>query len=152
MQKLEQTTSHRELHKQELKGEKTIWGDIVTVKPFQREISEELKARPHAEEVEIEWAHIEAVMKKVAEKVIGYSERKVKNKWFDEHCKKALQYTVIGYSERKVKNKWFDEHCKKALQYTGLKTMEAGNEENKKEYQEARRAAKKYTEGQDELI
>ncbi|KAK9693644.1 hypothetical protein QE152_g34058 [Popillia japonica] len=91
-------------------------------------------------------------MNKVAEKVLGYSERKVNNRWFDEHCKKALDHRkntrekVLGYSERKVNNRWFDEHCKKALDHrknTRLKTMEDGNEENKRKYQQARRMAKK---------
>lgn len=41
-------------------------------KHFQKEIPKELEAGPHTEEVEIEWAHIQAVINKVAEKMLGY--------------------------------------------------------------------------------
>lgn len=60
---------------------------------------------------------------------------------------------LLGYSKRKVKNTWFDEQCKKALEYrknTRLKTMEAGYAGDKKGV--ARQTAKQYEEGQNELI
>ncbi|KAK9738439.1 hypothetical protein QE152_g9862 [Popillia japonica] len=72
-------------------------------------MAKQLEARPHTGQVETEWTQIEVVMNKVAGKVLGYSERKVNNRWFDEHCKKAL------------------DHRKN----TRLKTMEDGNEEIK---------------------
>ncbi|KAK9685149.1 hypothetical protein QE152_g38267 [Popillia japonica] len=93
----------------------------ITLKHFQKEMAKQLEARPHTAQVETEWTQIEVVMNKVAGKVLGYSEKKVSNRWFDEHCKKAL------------------DHRKS----TRLKTMEDGNEENKRKYQQARRMAKK---------
>ncbi|KAK9693645.1 hypothetical protein QE152_g34057 [Popillia japonica] len=65
-------------------------------------MAKQLETRPHTGQVETEWTQIEVVMNKVAEKVLGYSERKVNNRWFDEHCKKALDHTItkkIRYGE-----------------------------------------------------
>ncbi|KAK9746621.1 hypothetical protein QE152_g5893 [Popillia japonica] len=87
--------------------------DITTLKHFQKEMAKQLEARPHTEQVETEWTQIEVVMNKVAGKVLGYSERKINNRWFDEHCKKALGH----------------------IRNTRLKTMEDGNEENTRKYQ-----------------
>ncbi|KAK9723442.1 hypothetical protein QE152_g19235 [Popillia japonica] len=96
--------------------------DITTLKHFQKEMAKQLEARRHTGQVQTEWTQIEVVMNKMAGKVLGYSERKVNNsRWFDEHCKKAL------------------DHRKNAK----LKTMEDGNGENKRKYQQARRMAKK---------
>jgi hypothetical protein len=57
---------------------------------YQREIQGKLNREEERENIEEEWKRIEEVVKKTAEQTIG-EKRVVRNKWFDQECRKAIE-------------------------------------------------------------